>query len=98
MTKTTKRSGSEDEKADDDVVASLCAELTALLRAERAAGNAVVETARDYPLAVNVWMRRFRARPDKLPAHVRFEEINDPHYWFAEYQCQKHRHFLGCRF
>lgn len=83
---------------DRAIVSELCAELTGLLKAERAAGNAVVETARDYPMAVNVWVRRFRARPGKLPPHVSFHEVDDPHYWLAEYRCKKHRHFLGCRF
>jgi hypothetical protein len=84
---------------DPAVLAELCAELRALLDAELAAGNKVDETSRDYPLAVNVWLRGpFRVTLRKLPAHVSFRKVNDPHYWLAEYECSAHKQLLACKY
>lgn len=79
----------------------LCAELKPLLAAECAAGNVVDETARDYPLEVNVWLRgpfRVKLTKKQLPPSVSWRNVDDPHYWLAEYACAKHNHLLACKF
>lgn len=86
-------------RVDPAVVADLCTELRGVLEAELAAGNVVVETSRGWPRSVNVWLGGpFRVLPPKEPDHVLFGEVNDPHYWLAEYECTKHRHLLACTY
>ena len=84
---------------DPAVVAGLCGELRQILEAELAAGNRIAETSRDWPVALNLWLAHpFRARTIAVPAEVRFRQVDDPHWWLAEYECQQHHHLLACRF
>ena len=85
---------------DPVVLRELCDDLVPLVERELAAGNSVAETYRGYPAAgVNVWLGLpFRAKHTELPAHVVFNNVNDPHYWLAEYACTKHGHVLACPF
>jgi hypothetical protein len=84
---------------DPKILAKLCADLSPILKAEIAKRNRVTEASRGYPGAVNVWLSSpFRTKPAKLPAHVVHRDVNDPHYWLAEYSCTKHNHFLACGF
>ena len=77
----------------------LCVDLAPLLAAEIAAGNVVVETSRQWPAALNVWLARpFRPSAEPLPAQVVLRDVNDPHYWLAEYRCAEHDHLLACKF
>jgi hypothetical protein len=71
--------------------------LRAILAAERAAGNEVRETAVGWPDADSVFVRLkrpFRAHA-ALPEGVRFAELNDPHWWMAEYSTEGPRHILA---
>jgi hypothetical protein len=81
------------------VLAELCGDIAALLRAELEAGNNVEETSRGWPATLNVWLSYpFRARAVVLPEHVTRRDVNDPHYWLAEYLCTKHDHLLACKY
>jgi hypothetical protein len=85
---------------DPVVLGDLCDDLVPLVERELAAGNTVAETYRGYPApGVNVWLGLpFRAQHVDLPAHVVFNNVNDPHYWLAEYACTKHNNVLACPF
>lgn len=82
-------------------LADFCPELRGLLDAELAAGNAVAETHRGWndPTAIVVLLAfPFRAKPETLPSGVVFREVNDPHWWLAEYAHSPTNHLLACRF
>lgn len=75
--------------------------LRALLQAELAVGNIVVETAEEWPQPGSIFVmlgKPFLARPAALPRGVVLREINDPHYWKAEYVDENSAHVLACRF
>jgi hypothetical protein len=74
-------------------------DLKAILAAERAAGNEIAETGLGWPDADSVFVRLrhpFRAPRRELPKGVRFAELNDPHWWKAEYTTESPRHILAC--
>lgn len=86
---------------DPSHLASLCPELRTLLDAELAAGNQVVETHVGWPVdgAVFVMLGEpFKATSAGLPDGVVRREINDPHWWKAEYDHEPTKHVLACRF
>lgn len=79
----------------------LCSELRLLADAEVAAGNAIVDAgpsphASDAPLIL--FAGPFRVRPSALPAGVDYREINDPHWWKAEYVHPASGGCVACRF
>jgi len=79
----------------------LCPELQPLLAAELAAGNRVADCGPSprQPLGVLVLLAgNFKARPSPLPPGVEYVEINDPHWWKAEYVHQPSGHVLAARF
>jgi hypothetical protein len=87
--------------ANPELTARLCPELRALLDAELAAGNKVAEcgigvNGSTAPLVLLA--SPFRARPDALPVGVEYREVNDPHWWKAEYFHTPTKHCLACRF
>lgn len=78
----------------------MCPELRGLLAAELAAGNTVVEarTGMYGASAVLVLLSGpFRSRPARLPAGVEYRELNDPHWWKADYFHAATRDCLACR-
>ena len=80
-------------------LARLCPPLAALLQAELDAGNRVVETSTQWPTPLSIWLARpFLCPPAKLPEGVTYRDVNDPHYWKAEYVHEPTRHMLACRF
>jgi hypothetical protein len=86
---------------EQDANPRLCPELQALLNAELAAGNAVVEYRTGLYAADAVLVllaKAFRARPRDLPAGVEYREVNDPHWWKAEYFRTATKHCIACRF
>ena len=79
----------------------LCPELQPLLTAELAAGNRIVDCGPSprQPQGVLVLLAKdFKARPASLPPGVAYAEINDPHWWKAEYFHQPSGHVLAARF
>lgn len=72
--------------------------LRAILEAELTAGNEVAETSSGWPDPDSVFVRlrhAFRSRPAQLPEDVEYAELNDPHWWKAEYRASKPRHTLA---
>lgn len=73
--------------------------LRVLLDVELAAGNEVTDTSCETPEPGSVFVRLrrpFLARPAALPAEVTHRELNDPHWWRAEYSTRAPRHALVC--
>jgi hypothetical protein len=82
---------------DAPALARLLPSLRTLLDAELAAGNEIAETGGGWPDTDSVFVRLrhpFRARPASLPAGVTYQELNDPHWWKAEYASASPRHLL----
>lgn len=76
----------------------LCPELRNIAQSELAAGNRVCEASRLGDFFV-VWLAMpFRHKPADLPPSVEFREVNDPHYWKAEYVHHAARQILACKF
>jgi RimJ/RimL family protein N-acetyltransferase len=72
--------------------------LVAIFNAELAAGNELVEFRTGWPDADSVFVRLrqpFQTRHTNLPADVRYAELNDPHWWKAEYSSEAPRHILA---
>jgi hypothetical protein len=83
------------------VIERLCPELGALLEAELAAGNAIVECQSGLygTEAVLVLLKsQFRTRPATLPVGVEYRLVNDPHWWKAEYFHAPTKHCVACGF
>lgn len=83
---------------DGPALAKLHPALKAILDAEREAGNEVAETSVGWPDAGSVFVRLkhpFRAARGVLPEGVRFAEIDDPHWWKAEYSTESPRHIVA---
>ncbi|MFO1498363.1 MAG: GNAT family N-acetyltransferase [Verrucomicrobiota bacterium] len=79
-------------------MAALHPGLRQLLEAELAAGNEIVETGRGWPDPDSVFVRLrspFRPRSGFLPDGVSYLELNDPHWWKAEYHSLRPRHILA---
>lgn len=79
----------------------LCPALQALLEAELAGGNHVVETSSGWPADDSIVVglaKRFLARPAQMPPGVTYRLLSDPHWWYAEYEHAPSRHLLFCRF
>ena len=87
------------EARDGPNLAALHPALRSLLDREIAAGNEVRETGRGWPDQDSVFVRlrhAFRAAPSSPPEGVAFREINDPHWWMAEFATEAPRHLLVC--
>lgn len=79
----------------------LCPPLQQLLAAELAAGNEVHDTGADFPRPGSFLVRlkcKFRAIPAELPTGVVYRELNDVHWWQAEYEHAPSGHRLACGF
>lgn len=73
--------------------------LQLILEAELAAGNSIAEVADWSPKCrlLVILAREFLLKPD-LPDDVTFYQINDSHYWKAEYRYKGGVQVLACRF
>lgn len=84
---------------DGPALAQLHPLLRQILDAELAAGNEIVETGGGWPDVDSIFVRlrdQFRTRPDPVPAELTYAELNDPHWWRAEYSSRSPRHVLAC--
>jgi hypothetical protein len=85
---------------DPDHVAELCPELRALLDAELAVGNQIVETSKGWPIPTSIFVllaSPFRIVREVLPHGVTYLDVNDPHWWKSEYNHFPSGHKLACR-
>jgi hypothetical protein len=78
-----------------------CPELKLLLDAELRAGNTVVETSTGWPKPQSILVmlaEPFKAPPTlKLPNGIVYNDVNDPHWWKADYFHEASGHALACR-
>ena len=73
--------------------------LREILNNELALGNEITETAQGWPQSESIII--FLAQPFKAEyalENTEYREINDPHYWKAEYEDKLTKHLLACRF
>ena len=86
---------------DERAIDSLCEELRRILLSELEAGNRVVDIGpgmmREDAVVV-VLEKPFLSSPVYDSAAVEYADVNDPHWWKAEFSCKLHGHRLACRF
>jgi hypothetical protein len=85
----------------EEDIAGIDPALRPILEKEMARGNVVFETWRGWPKPETVcvaFTRPFAEPSLPLPRHVVFREVNDPHYWKAEYWHEPSHHMLVCHF
>ena len=83
------------------MIERLCPAIRALLDAELLAGNSVVECSMGLHgkgSVLALLAQPFRVRPATLPEGVEYREVNDPHWWKAEYFHTATKHCIACRF
>lgn len=90
---------------DDSVVKRFTGVLKDILELELKAGNKIVETydARDGTFPVPNSIMIFLEKPFKTPIQkdsnkIEYRDVNDPHYWKAEYFDKENLQFLFCKF
>ena len=82
-------------------LASLCPELRSLLAAELAAGNPIAEVTPRWSgeqSCLVLLKKPFQVAHATLPLGVVYREVNDPHWWKAEYFHAETKSCLACRF
>lgn len=76
-----------------------CAILSGVLQEELAKGNRVVETASGWPKPQTIMV--FLEKPfigDYRHLPLTYTDVNDPHYWRADYLDERSWHILACKF
>ena len=75
-------------------------ELNQILRAELAFGNSIVEVASWLPTCnkLIILRNKFKHKFSENTNDVVFKELNDKHYWFAEYRTMDGSECLACGF
>ena len=87
---------------DSNAINKFSGKLNEILQLELKAGNRIVETSEgDWPYPGSIMI--FLEKPFKTPIQrelegVLFRNINDPHYWKAEYVDLKNKMVLCCGF
>lgn len=81
------------------LIPTMAPPLQAILDAELEAGNTIVEVSAWLPKCrlIVILGHQFGTRP-RDSAGVTFHQINDPHYWKAEYRYDDGSEVLACRF
>ncbi len=88
------------ETINESHLTRFCPELKRLLDAELAAGNKIVETSTGWPKPSTILVmlaQPFKAIPLKLPKGIIYNDVNDPHWWKADYFHESTGHALACR-
>ena len=89
-------------KIDDKILSSFSGELAQILTEELNAGNRIYETySGDWPTqgCIMVFLQRPFLTPIKRTLKdIVFTNINDPHYWKAEYYDKTTNQYLCCGF
>lgn len=86
------------ECRDRPVLEKLHPDLLAIVRQELAMGNEIVETGQGWPDPDSMFVRLklpFRTPPTDVPSTVEYLEINDPHWWKAEFHSLSPRHTVA---
>jgi [ribosomal protein S5]-alanine N-acetyltransferase len=83
---------------DAPALLALHPSLKAILHSELAAGNEIAETGGGWPDKNSVFVRLrkpFVTPPSELGDGVQYTELNDPHWWKAEFSTLSPRHILA---
>lgn len=75
--------------------------LRSILDLEITQGNSIVETWNGWPNEQTIGImlaKPFFVHYHYLPDNVEYREVNDSHYWKAEYEDKNTGHLLACRF
>lgn len=90
---------------DQNVVNKFTGTLRTILDLELQAGNRIVETyeskdsAFPMPNATMIFLEKpFRTPIQRDLPNIEFTNVNDPHYWKAEYLDKENRQLLCCKF
>lgn len=93
------------DMVDDNVVQNFKGVLKEILALEVSAGNKIVETyeSKDTGFPMPNATMIFLDKPFKSPIrtdleNIEYRDVNDPHYWKAEYFDKENRQFLCCKF
>lgn len=76
-----------------------CDILTSIVREELEKGNRIVETASGWPRPETIMV--FLEKPfigDYRHLPLTYTDVDDPHYWKAEYYDERSGHILACKF
>lgn len=96
MPERSTRAVAKDEMISEEHISRLCPELQAVLHKELAAGNHIVETWDCFGLGI--LLDRPFAERHVVGARIVFRELNDPHYWQAEYVTDDLQQYIACSF
>lgn len=89
---------------DKELIDKLSIKLKEILKKEVEAGNEVVETVQygftnDSPKHIFVFLKYpFKTKIQNNLNEIIYNEINDRHYWKAEYTDKKNHQTLACNF
>lgn len=87
---------------DKKIVNKFSGKLREILQVELKAGNKIAEAYEgDWPYPNSIMI--FLKKPFKTPIQrdlegIEFRNVNDPHYWKAEYADEKSKMWLCCNF
>lgn len=76
-----------------------CDILARIVREELEKGNRIVETASGWPRPETIMV--FLEKPfigDYRHLPLTYTDVDDPHYWKAEYYDERSGHILACKF
>lgn len=82
---------------DHALINGLCPELLAILDAELAAGNRVAATMQNGWGSIVMLGQEFKVM-HQAAGRVEFIEVNDPHYWKAQYSVKELDQHIACKF
>ena len=86
---------------DQMLLAQFDENLSVILTRELNAGNKIAEVWSGWPHRESIFVileTPFKNVHQSLPRDIDFKDINDPHYWKAEYYHRVTHHCLACRF
>jgi hypothetical protein len=84
---------------DQEHIDNFSLTLTKILKQEVELGNEIAETSKGWPDERTIII--FLKRPFKdsyIFENVEYRNVDDPHYWKAEYFDHTTKHVLACRF
>lgn len=86
------------EFRDRPILAKLHPDLMAIVNRELAMGNEILETGQGWPDPDSMFVRLklpFKTAPNEVPDTVEYLEVNDPHWWKAEFHSLSPRHIVA---
>ena len=87
------------QEVDQKLLDRLSPRLKAIVAEEVAAGNRVSETSQGWPYPETVFVGMAKPFTKKYDVSgLAYTELNDRHYWKAEYLDEATKHLLVCRF